>query len=144
MVSQRTQPFLPTAAAGREAKEAAEQKARERAEQEEKKARKASKNFKLISFGALCCALHAMLCSLLCMLGSVLAPGCKWAHAWPGSVPTATNLPAFFNTAAAAGEEAEEEEQQGAAVAAKIRSAHDVLEDERLSKEAALEVDLAK
>jgi hypothetical protein len=42
------------------------------------------------------------------------------------------------------GEEAEEEEQSGAAAAAKIRSAHDVLEDERLSKEAAVEVDLAK
>ena len=43
-----------------------------------------------------------------------------------------------------AGEEAEEEEAAAGAAAAKIRSAHDVLEDERLSKEAALEVDLAK
>ncbi|GAB4822798.1 hypothetical protein N2152v2_009844 [Parachlorella kessleri] len=46
------------------------------------------------------------------------------------------------------GEEAEEEEAAAGAAAAgagaKIRSAHDVLEDERLSKEAALQVDLEK
>lgn len=42
------------------------------------------------------------------------------------------------------GDEAEEEDQEAAAAARqlKIRSAHDALEDERLSKEAALEVDM--
>lgn len=44
------------------------------------------------------------------------------------------------------GDEAEEEDAEAAEAAAKlkIRSAHDALEDERLAKEPAVEVDLQK
>ena len=143
----------PPSCCCRDAKEAAAAAAKEAAAAEAKRGgggRKQAKNFSLMSFGAQCEGLLLEACSQPLALGGSHCLAClltrDGAAGW-GEACAADDADCVLPLPPrrqCAGEEAEEEDEEAAEAAQriKIKSAHDALEDERLAKEPAAEIDL--